>query len=73
MTKKIPQIDRIVRVLASNNTGAGITISAVAKAASVPRATVSKRVHDLRESGARIYTNYRQVNGRRKAYYRMAV
>lgn len=70
---KTTQIDRIARVLAMNNTGAGITASAVAKAASVPRYTVSKRVHDLRESGERIYTNYRMVNGQRKAYYRMAV
>jgi hypothetical protein len=39
--------------------------------ARVPYETVSKRVHDLREY-YQIYTNYRNVNGKRTAFYRLA-
>lgn len=66
------QIDRIASVLAKNTKGAGITVSQVAKLARVPRENVSKRIHDLRSEGYAIYSNYRNVNGERKLYYRMA-
>lgn len=66
------QIDRIASVLAKNTKGAGITVSQVAKLARVPRESVSKRIHDLRTEGYAIYSNYRNVNGERKLYYRMA-
>lgn len=67
------QLTRIAKVLRQNNTGPGITAAAVAKAAGVPKANVYKRVSDLRIlEGRTIYSNYRNVNGRRKMYYRFA-
>ena len=66
------QIDRIATVLAKNNKGAGITVSQIAKLARVPRENVYKRVSDLRSEGFAIYSNYCNVNGERKLYYRMA-
>ena len=45
--------------------------SKVAKIARVPRENVSKRVADLREF-YNIYTNYRNVDGKRTAFYRFA-
>lgn len=66
------QIDKIVTVLASNRKSPGLTASMIAKKGSVPRSNIAKRVHDLRNEGYTIYTNYRKVNGKRKAYYRMA-
>lgn len=67
------QIDRIANVLAKNNKGSGVTVAQVAKLARVPREAVSKRVHDLRNEGYNIYSNYKNVNGERKLFYRMAV
>lgn len=66
------QIDKIVRVLANNADSRYMTASMVAKWAHVPRESVAKRVHDLRNSGFEIDTCYRNVNGKRKAYYRLA-
>jgi hypothetical protein len=66
------QADKIVRALNKNNKYPGMTASMVAKAARVPRDNVAKRVHDLRNEGFAICTNYRLVNGKRKAYYRLA-
>lgn len=65
------QIEKIVDVLARNPKYPGLTASMIAKRTNVPRANVAKRVHDLRNEGYEIYTNYRKVNGERKAYYRM--
>lgn len=66
------QIEKIVNVLSRNDKTPGLTASMIAKMAGVPRPNVSKRIHDLRNQGFEIYTNYRNVNGARKAYYRMA-
>lgn len=66
------QIDKMVKVLAKNNKGSGITVAKIAKLARMPRENVAKRVYDLRAEGFRIYSNYRKVNGKRKLYYRMA-
>jgi hypothetical protein len=66
------QIDRIVRVLAKRNDSPGMTAAMVAKFAHVPKTNVAKRVADLRNEGFEIYTNYRLINGKRKAYYRLA-
>jgi biotin operon repressor len=66
------QINKIATVLTNNPASPGLTASMIAKKAGVPRAAVSKRVADLRSEGFAIYTNYRNVNGVRKAYYRMA-
>lgn len=67
------QIDRIANVLAKNSKGAGITVAQIAKLARVPREAVSKRVHDLRNEGYDVYSNYRTVNGKRKLFYRAAM
>jgi len=66
------QIDRIVKVLAKRNMTPGMTAAMVAKFAHVPKANVAKRVSDLRNEGYEIYTNYRKIGGKRKAYYRLA-
>ena len=65
------QMEKIENVLLKNNTGAGITADAVARIARVPRENVAKRVADLREF-YQIYTNYRNVDGKRTAFYRFA-
>jgi hypothetical protein len=65
------QIEKIENVLRKYNTGAGVTVDKVASLARVPREAVSKRVYDLREYYT-IYTNYRDVKGKRTAFYRFA-
>ena len=65
------QIEKIETVLRKHNKGAGITASRVANLAKVPYEAVSKRVSDLRETYT-IYTNYRNVDGKRTAFYRFA-
>ena len=65
------QIEKIETVLRKYNKGAGITASRVANLAKVPYEAVSKRVSDLRETYT-IYTNYRNVDGKRTAFYRFA-
>ena len=70
--KSMSQIDRIVNVLSLNTQYPGLTAAMIVKKTRVPKANVAKRVHDLRNEGFEIYTNYRKVNGKRKAYYRMA-
>jgi Mn-dependent DtxR family transcriptional regulator len=67
------QINKIANVLERNPQYPGLTTAMIAKKTSVPKANVAKRVADLRSEGLRIYTNWRKVNGKRKAYYRMAV
>lgn len=71
-TARKTQIEKIENVLRKYNTGAGITADKVASLARVPRDNVSKRVYDLREWGYTIYTNYRDVKGKRTAFYRFA-
>ena len=70
-TPRKTQIEKIENVLRRYNTGAGITADKVASLARVPRANVSKRVADLRET-YNIYTNYRDVDGKRTAFYRLS-
>ena len=71
MTKKLPQITKIENVLLKHTATPGITADAIARIARVPRAAVGKRVADLREYYD-IYTNYRNVDGKRTAFYRLA-
>ena len=47
------------------------TADSIARMARVPREAVAKRVADLREV-YNIYTNYRKVDGKRTAFYRLA-
>ena len=70
-TKKKTQIEKIENALLNHNTGPGITASAVARIARVPRAAVTKRISDLREY-YQIYTNWRKVDGKRTAFFRLA-
>lgn len=66
------QIDRIVKNLSENNKGAGITAAKLAKLAKVSTETVYKRVSDLRREGFTIYSNKRDVKGKRVVHYRLA-
>ncbi len=66
-------LSKIANVLRKNNKGAGITVAQITRLTGVPKASVSKRVYDLRTlEGKTIYSNYRNVNGKRKMYYRFA-
>jgi len=67
------QIDKVFNALADNTQSPGLTASMIAKKTRVPRSNVMKRVHDLRNEGCEIHTNYRTVNGVRKAYYLMSL
>ena len=70
-TPRKTQIEKIENALLRHNTGPGITAKAVARIARVPVDAVAKRVSDLREY-YQIYTNYRKVDGKRTAFYRLA-
>ena len=65
------QIEKIEAVLRKHNSGAGITPMRLANLAKVPYENVGKRIYDLRETYT-IYTNYRNVDGKRTAFYRFA-
>lgn len=67
------QINKVLSVLSSKGQKTpGLTVPMIAKSANMPAGNVAKRVSDLRSEGYTIYTNYRNVNGERKTYYRMA-
>lgn len=70
-TPRKTQIEKIENVLMRHNTGAGVTAESIARMAKVPYENVRKRVADLREFYD-IYTNYRMVDGKRTAFYRLA-
>ena len=70
-TPRKTQIEKIENVLLKHNAGPGITADAVARIARVPRENVTKRISDLREY-YNIYTNWRKVDGKRTAFYRLA-
>lgn len=65
-------LSKVAKVLRQNNKGAGITVAQITRLTGVPKSSVSKRVYDLRAEGHRIYSNFRNVNGKRKMYYRFA-
>lgn len=67
------QVDKVLDFLSKDTSrkGHGVTVAYIADRTRVPKASVQKRVHDLRAAGHRIYSNYRTVNGERKLYYRM--
>lgn len=67
------QLSKVAKVLRQNTKTPGITVAQVARLTGMPKASVSKRVSDLRNiEGHTIYSNYRNVNGKRKLYYRFA-
>ena len=65
------QIEKIENVLLRHTATPGVTAQAIANMARVPYENVSKRISDLREFYD-IYTNYRNVDGKRTAFYRLA-
>jgi len=71
-TPRKTQIEKIENVLLKHNVSPGVSTKTIANLARVPRSAVSKRVADLREDYD-IYTNYRLVDGKRTAFYRLAV
>lgn len=70
-TTRKTQIEKIENVLLRHTASPGVTSAAIARIARVPREAVAKRVSDLREYYS-IYTNYRKVDGKRTAFYRLA-
>lgn len=70
-TPRKTQIEKIENVLLKYTASPGITAKSIAARARVPVSAVGKRVHDLREV-YNIYTNYRKVDGKRTAFYRLA-
>ena len=67
------QMSKVAKVLRANNKGAGITVAQITRLTGVPKSSVRKRVYDLRTmEGHTIYSNYRNINGKRKMYYRFA-
>lgn len=67
------QLSRVAKVLRRHTSGAGISVSKLAKMAGLPKSTVYKRIADLRnEPGRVIYSNFRTVNGTRMVHYRIA-
>jgi DNA-binding IclR family transcriptional regulator len=67
-------IDRIINFLGRDESrkGKGVTVARVVKFTGVPKSSVYKRIHDLRNEGHRIYSNTKLVNGKTKMYYRLA-
>jgi hypothetical protein len=66
-------LSRVAKVLRKNNKGTGITAGRLAQLAGLSKDAVYKRVWDLRNvEGKTIYSNYRNVNGTRKMFYRIA-
>lgn len=66
-------LSRVAKVLRANTKGAGITAGRLAQLSGLSKTAVYKRVSDLRNvEGHRIYSNYRNVNGQRKMFYRFA-
>jgi hypothetical protein len=70
-TPRKTQIEKIENVLLRHTAYPGVTAQSIANIARVPYENVSKRVYDLREF-YNIYTNYKKVDGKRKAFYRLA-
>mgnify|MGYP006285216361 CR=1 FL=1 len=70
-TPRKTQIEKIENVLLRHTATPGVTTQAIANMARVPYEAVSKRIFDLRQQYD-IYTNYRKVNGKRTAFYRLA-
>lgn len=67
------QLSRVAKVLRANTKTPGITPAKLAKLAGCPKASVAKRISDLRNiEGHTIYSNFRTVNGVRKMFYRLA-
>jgi len=71
MEKYMSQLSLIEKHLRRNNTGPGVTVAKLSKLTGISKENIYKRVSDLREAHT-IYSNYRNVNGERKLFYRIA-
>lgn len=71
MESVMSDISKIAGVLLLDQSVAGLTVDKIARKAYVTRDAVYKRVHDLRNEGFTIYSNYRNVNGVPQLHYRM--
>ena len=66
-------LSRVAKVLRKNSNGTGITAGRLAQLSGLSKDAVYKRVSDLRNvEGKTIYSNFRNVNGRRTMFYRFA-
>jgi len=66
-------LSRVAKALRRNSKGAGVTAGRLAQLTGLSKDAVYKRVSDLRNvEGKTIYSNYRNVNGTRKMFYRIA-
>lgn len=63
---------KIEKFLRRNTKTPGITPAKLARLTGLSKDAVYKRVGDLRDNGAAIYSNYRVVKGKRTMFYRMA-
>lgn len=71
MATKKTQVEKIETALRKYAVSPGVTAKAIAQRTKVPLANVYKRICDLRQTYT-IYTNYRKLNGKRTAFYRLA-
>ena len=65
------QMSLIEKHLRRNNTGPGVTVAKLSKLTGISKEGIYKRIYDLR-GNYMIYSNYRDVKGQRKLYYRIA-
>ncbi len=67
------QLCMVGKVLRRNTRLPGVTVAQIARQTGLDRDAIYRRIYDLREvEGKTIYSNFRNVNGTRKMYYRMA-
>lgn len=66
------KLEKIGNILENHNSGAGITPRKLAALSKTSPNVARKCVSDLRQVGFDIYTNYRIVNGKRQAFYRLS-
>lgn len=66
------QRNLVEKQLRKHTKGAGITPAKLASLTGIPLSAVYRRVHDLRtKNGMMIYTNVRNVKGKKQTFYRM--
>lgn len=68
----LTQTQRLANVLSRNTTGRGITVHRLCKLAKVPRASVYRRIHELRDAGLEITSQAFAVKGKKTHYYLLA-
>jgi predicted DNA-binding transcriptional regulator YafY len=63
------QTQRLANVLFRNAKGRGITVHRLCKLAKVPRTSVYRRIHELRDAGLDITSQVFPVKGKKTHYY----